>query len=145
LKPERWGSPLVQEEKYQEKPVKREEEIIIIIIIIILMDPEYPIKVVNYMLDDRIFNPGKHRDFYLLRHVHSDSMAHAASFPKGTWGKVAGSCSLHLISSLSIGLCGILHPSPARLYGIMLSSKCCFYTRKTKQEKCEKFIRSAFL
>jgi hypothetical protein len=24
LKPERWGSPLVQEEKYQEKPVKRE-------------------------------------------------------------------------------------------------------------------------
>jgi hypothetical protein len=37
LKPESWGSPLVQEEKYQEKPVKRdeEEEIIIIIIIII--------------------------------------------------------------------------------------------------------------
>jgi hypothetical protein len=34
LKPEWWGSPLVQEEKYQEKPVKREEEIIIIIIII---------------------------------------------------------------------------------------------------------------
>jgi hypothetical protein len=30
LKPEWWGSPLVQEEKYQEKPVKREEEIIII-------------------------------------------------------------------------------------------------------------------
>jgi hypothetical protein len=25
LKPEWWGSPLVQEEKYQEKPVKREE------------------------------------------------------------------------------------------------------------------------
>jgi hypothetical protein len=25
LKPEEWGSPLVQEEKYQEKPVKREE------------------------------------------------------------------------------------------------------------------------
>jgi hypothetical protein len=24
LKPELWGSPLVQEEKYQEKPVKRE-------------------------------------------------------------------------------------------------------------------------
>jgi hypothetical protein len=24
LKPEQWGSPLVQEEKYQEKPVKRE-------------------------------------------------------------------------------------------------------------------------
>jgi hypothetical protein len=24
LKPEWWGSPLVQEEKYQEKPVKRE-------------------------------------------------------------------------------------------------------------------------
>jgi hypothetical protein len=34
LKPEWWGSPLVQEEKYQEKPVKREESIIIIIIII---------------------------------------------------------------------------------------------------------------
>jgi hypothetical protein len=34
LKPEWWGSPLVQEEKYQEKPVKREEEIIIIIIIL---------------------------------------------------------------------------------------------------------------
>jgi hypothetical protein len=34
LKPEWWGSPLVQEEKYQEKPVKREEIIIIIIIII---------------------------------------------------------------------------------------------------------------
>jgi hypothetical protein len=31
LKPERWGSPLVQEEKYQEKPVKREEEKEIII------------------------------------------------------------------------------------------------------------------
>jgi hypothetical protein len=33
LKPEWWGSPLVQEEKYQEKPVKREEKIITIIII----------------------------------------------------------------------------------------------------------------
>jgi hypothetical protein len=31
LKPEWWGSPLVQEEKYQEKPVKREEIIITII------------------------------------------------------------------------------------------------------------------
>jgi hypothetical protein len=31
LKSEWWGSPLVQEEKYQEKPVKREEGIIIII------------------------------------------------------------------------------------------------------------------
>jgi hypothetical protein len=30
LKPEWWGSPLVQEEQYQEKPVKREEIIIII-------------------------------------------------------------------------------------------------------------------
>jgi hypothetical protein len=29
LKPEWWGSPLVQEEKYQVKPVKREEIIII--------------------------------------------------------------------------------------------------------------------
>jgi hypothetical protein len=29
LKPEWWGSPVVQEEKYQEKSVKREEEIII--------------------------------------------------------------------------------------------------------------------
>jgi hypothetical protein len=28
LKPEWWGSPLVQKEKYQEKSVKREEEII---------------------------------------------------------------------------------------------------------------------
>jgi hypothetical protein len=35
LKPELWSSPLVQEEKYQEKPVKREEEETIIIIIII--------------------------------------------------------------------------------------------------------------
>jgi hypothetical protein len=35
LKPEWWGSPLVQEEKYQEKPVEREEIIIIIITIII--------------------------------------------------------------------------------------------------------------
>jgi hypothetical protein len=26
LKPEWWGSPLVQEENYKEKPVKREEE-----------------------------------------------------------------------------------------------------------------------
>jgi hypothetical protein len=34
LKPKWWGSPLVQEKKYQEKPVKREEIIIIIIIII---------------------------------------------------------------------------------------------------------------
>jgi hypothetical protein len=33
LKPECWGSPLVQEEKYQEKPVKREEKKIIIIIL----------------------------------------------------------------------------------------------------------------
>jgi hypothetical protein len=37
LKPDWWGSPMVQEEKYQEKPVKREEkeekELIIIIII----------------------------------------------------------------------------------------------------------------
>jgi hypothetical protein len=32
LKPEWWGSPVVQEEKYQGKPVKREEIIIIIII-----------------------------------------------------------------------------------------------------------------
>jgi hypothetical protein len=31
LKPEWLGSPLVQEEKYQEKPVKREREIIITI------------------------------------------------------------------------------------------------------------------
>jgi hypothetical protein len=30
LKPEWWGSPLVQEEKYQEKPVEREEITIII-------------------------------------------------------------------------------------------------------------------
>jgi hypothetical protein len=37
LKPEWWGSPLVQEEKYQEKPVKREEEIIVKIIIIIII------------------------------------------------------------------------------------------------------------
>jgi hypothetical protein len=29
LKPEWWSLPLLQEEKYQEKPVKREEEIII--------------------------------------------------------------------------------------------------------------------
>jgi hypothetical protein len=34
LKAERWGSPLLQEEKYQEKPVKIEIIIIIIIIII---------------------------------------------------------------------------------------------------------------
>jgi hypothetical protein len=34
LKAEWWGSPLVQEEKYQEKSVKREETIGIIIIII---------------------------------------------------------------------------------------------------------------
>jgi hypothetical protein len=32
LKPEWWGSPLVQEEKYQEKPVKRELLLLIIII-----------------------------------------------------------------------------------------------------------------
>jgi hypothetical protein len=38
LKLEWWGAPLVQEEKYQEKPVKREEEIIIIIIIIHTME-----------------------------------------------------------------------------------------------------------
>jgi hypothetical protein len=37
LKPEWWGSPLVQEEKYKEKPVKREEVIITIIIIIIII------------------------------------------------------------------------------------------------------------
>jgi hypothetical protein len=37
LKPELWVSPLVQEKKYQGKPVKREEEIIIIIIIIIIV------------------------------------------------------------------------------------------------------------
>jgi flagellar basal body-associated protein FliL len=36
LKPELWGSPLVEEEKYQEKPVKREKIIIIVIIIIII-------------------------------------------------------------------------------------------------------------
>jgi hypothetical protein len=34
LKPEWWGSPLVQEENYQEKHAKREFLIIIIIIII---------------------------------------------------------------------------------------------------------------
>jgi hypothetical protein len=33
LKLEWWGSPLVQEEKYQEKPVKGEKIIIITIII----------------------------------------------------------------------------------------------------------------
>jgi hypothetical protein len=32
LEPEWWGSPLVQKERYQEKPVKRDEIIIIIII-----------------------------------------------------------------------------------------------------------------
>jgi hypothetical protein len=32
LKPEWWGSPLVEGEQYQEKPVKREEIMIIIII-----------------------------------------------------------------------------------------------------------------
>jgi hypothetical protein len=41
LKPEWWVSPLVEEEKYQEKPVKREELIIqfisIMIIIIIII------------------------------------------------------------------------------------------------------------
>jgi hypothetical protein len=37
LKPEWWGSPLVQEEKYQEKPVKSEITTIIIIIIIIII------------------------------------------------------------------------------------------------------------
>jgi hypothetical protein len=37
LKPEWRGSLLVQEERYQEKPVKREEIIIIIIIIIIML------------------------------------------------------------------------------------------------------------
>jgi hypothetical protein len=36
LKPEWWGSLLVQEEKYQGKPLKIEEEEIIIIIIIII-------------------------------------------------------------------------------------------------------------
>jgi hypothetical protein len=30
LKPEWWGSPLVQEENYQERPVEREGEIMII-------------------------------------------------------------------------------------------------------------------
>jgi hypothetical protein len=35
LKPECWGSPLVQEAKHREKPLKREEEEIIIIITII--------------------------------------------------------------------------------------------------------------
>jgi hypothetical protein len=37
LKPEWWGFPLVQEEKYHGKPLKREKDIIIIIIIIIIM------------------------------------------------------------------------------------------------------------
>jgi hypothetical protein len=37
LKPEWWGSPLVQEEKYQEKPVKGEQEIRIVIIIITII------------------------------------------------------------------------------------------------------------
>jgi hypothetical protein len=38
LKPEWWGSPLVQEENYQEKPVKREiiKKIIIIWLLIVL-------------------------------------------------------------------------------------------------------------
>jgi hypothetical protein len=45
LKPEWWGAPLVQEEKYQEKPVKREEIIIIIIIIIYkISDWTHPLK-----------------------------------------------------------------------------------------------------
>jgi hypothetical protein len=37
LKPEWWGSPLVQEKKYQAKPMKREEMMIIIILIIIII------------------------------------------------------------------------------------------------------------
>jgi hypothetical protein len=37
LKPEWWGSPLVLEEKYQEKAVKIEEMIIIIITITIII------------------------------------------------------------------------------------------------------------
>jgi hypothetical protein len=41
LKPEWWCSPLVQEEKYQEKPVKREEEEIIIIPIAICTVDHY--------------------------------------------------------------------------------------------------------
>jgi hypothetical protein len=36
VKSELWGSPLVQEENYQEKPVKREEQTVIIIIVIII-------------------------------------------------------------------------------------------------------------
>jgi hypothetical protein len=53
LKPEWWGSPFVQEEKYQEKPVKREEEeeiiIIIIIIIIIMSQLHYVVKHFSYI------------------------------------------------------------------------------------------------
>jgi truncated hemoglobin YjbI len=37
LKPEWWGSPLVQEEKYQEKPVKREEEIMMIMMMMMMI------------------------------------------------------------------------------------------------------------
>jgi hypothetical protein len=46
LKPEWWGSPLVQEEKYQENPVKR-EEIIIIKLICVLYSETRPVVAVN--------------------------------------------------------------------------------------------------
>jgi len=37
LKPERWGSPLVQEKYQEEKPVTRDIHIIIIIIIVVIV------------------------------------------------------------------------------------------------------------
>jgi hypothetical protein len=37
LKPEWWGSPLVQEEKYQEKPVNREAEIVVAVTVVVVI------------------------------------------------------------------------------------------------------------
>jgi hypothetical protein len=37
LKPEWWGSPLVQEEKYQEKPVKTKVVVVVVAIVIVIV------------------------------------------------------------------------------------------------------------
>jgi hypothetical protein len=47
LKPEWWGSPLVQEEKYQEKPVKRHQWMKVIIIYKVLYQIEQNYRVLH--------------------------------------------------------------------------------------------------
>jgi hypothetical protein len=79
LKPEWWGSPLAQEEKYQEKPVKREE----IIIIIIITTTTTRLLTMSFFYVVTPCGP-EDRDRMFLRKVGIHLQVHTASQPRTT-------------------------------------------------------------